>query len=500
VRIYLQREAAVVAFGLAIFPALACAAAARVDFTLGNVVAIDSAGQQRPLRKGDAVEQGDTVRTNGGRAQLRFTDGAYVSLQPDTLFRVDEYRFEGRADGSERGWFSLLAGGMRTITGLVGRSSKRNYQVQTSVATIGIRGTEYQLKLGNTLSGSVGEGEIGVCNAAGCLGVTNGQSFFVLNPGTLPAVSAVRTSFPPPQPEPLQSPLGAGEQGNANGPPPVQVTQISRVVNRNGPGGDLGNVGLASGKGYALAYARDNGPDQIGSIVKGVINNTTATFDASKQLISYIGPSKIDLRQPSPSITGAGADSLISWGTWTNAFIDNGVEYALGSNQGMHYVIGKPTPAPQLTHGSAKFDLLGATRPTGTDNGTPGMLTAATLWVNFATARVDLSMQVNYAAQSYAVDTRGEAANLMRLNRGQASFDAIKLPTSGCVTPTGCGTNVQGVIVGDLGQRAAAAFQINDGLPATTLATSKPAALAAPGAAPLSVHGAVTFTRVGNAD
>ena len=33
--------------------------------------------------------------------------------------------------------------GLRTITGLVGRSNRDNYKVTTAVATIGIRGTEY---------------------------------------------------------------------------------------------------------------------------------------------------------------------------------------------------------------------------------------------------------------------------------------------------------------------------------------------------------------------
>lgn len=507
------RGAALVAASFAFLPALAHAAAARVDFTLGEVIAFDAAGQHRPLRKGDSVEPGDTVRTNDGRAQLRFTDGAYVALQPGTVFRIDEYRFEGRADGSERGWFSLLAGGMRTITGLVGRSNKRNYQVQTRAATIGIRGTEYQLKVDSGLSGSVGEGEIGVCNAAGCLGVTNGQSFSVLNPATLAAVSAVRTSFPPPQPGPLQSPLGAGQQGSATSPPALQVTQISPAVNdpaqvfapsAGGNGTTPPQAGeLASGAGYAIAYAREKGPDQIGSIVTGVINNSLATFNASDHLLSYAAPSGIDLRQPAASITGAGADSLIGWGTWTSAFIDGGVEYAPGVNQGMHYVIGKPAPAPQLNDGFASFNLLNATRPTGTDNGAPGVLSAATLWVNFTTARVDLALQVDYAARTYALDTRNAEGTLMRLNRGQASFDAANLPTSGCVTLEGCGTSVRGVIVGSQAQRAGIAYQINDGPPGS-IATAMHAAPAhaasegVPGAAPLSVHGAAAFTRVLN--
>ena len=88
-------------------PALA-APAARVEFVVGKVVALDTQGRERVLARGATVGEGDTVDTGPGRAQLRFTDGAYVSLQPRSKFRIDAYRFEGRTDGNERGFFSLL--------------------------------------------------------------------------------------------------------------------------------------------------------------------------------------------------------------------------------------------------------------------------------------------------------------------------------------------------------------------------------------------------------
>lgn len=72
------------------------APAARVDFATGDVKAIGSNGQSRTLAKGAQIEQGETISTNNGRAQLRFTDGAYVSLQPQSEFRIDQYRFDGK--------------------------------------------------------------------------------------------------------------------------------------------------------------------------------------------------------------------------------------------------------------------------------------------------------------------------------------------------------------------------------------------------------------------
>ena len=108
-----------------------------MDFAIGDVAAVNKAGQSRPVAKGAEIEEGETINTNSGRTQLRFSDGAFVSLQPQSAFRIDQYRYDGKQDGSEKTFLSLLKGGLRTVTGLVGRSNKKNYQVSTTVATIG---------------------------------------------------------------------------------------------------------------------------------------------------------------------------------------------------------------------------------------------------------------------------------------------------------------------------------------------------------------------------
>src|SRR5690606_2925612 len=81
--------------------------------------------------------------TTDGRVQVRFTDGGYMSLQPNTEFVVESYNYDGKQDGSERGFFRLVEGGLRAITGIVGRTNRPAYRVATPVATIGIRGSEY---------------------------------------------------------------------------------------------------------------------------------------------------------------------------------------------------------------------------------------------------------------------------------------------------------------------------------------------------------------------
>lgn len=186
----------------AAFPlSVQAAGAARADFATGDVRVLAPDGRSRPLTKGAEIHNGELVDTGSGRAQLRFSDGAQVSLAPQTQFRIDDYRYAGREDGSEKGLFSLLKGGLRTITGFIGRNNRDNYKLTTTVATIGIRGTEYSVSYGNSISVTTGEGTIEVCNAAGCLILNSGETAFVPDANTRPTLTERRTELPPPAPD-----------------------------------------------------------------------------------------------------------------------------------------------------------------------------------------------------------------------------------------------------------------------------------------------------------
>ena len=194
------------------------AGAAKVDFTVGEVAAVQADGTRRPLVRGAEVSPGDTVDTGGGRAQLRFTDGAMVSLQPQTQFRIDSYEFRGQPDGSEKGFFSLLKGAMRTITGAIGKADRKAYRLDTAVATIGIRGTEYAVAYGNSITVTTNSGLIEVCNSGGCLLVEAGQSAFVPDANTPPGYTR-RNAL-----DPLTAPPENPSPGFSSGSNPGSIT------------------------------------------------------------------------------------------------------------------------------------------------------------------------------------------------------------------------------------------------------------------------------------
>src|SRR5665647_1505440 len=121
------------------------AIAGRVQYVHGKVQLTTATGVTHAIRKGDAVNEGDTlVSEPTASAQIRMEDGGMVAMCPDTKLKIDRFSFDGQQDGTEKSFFSLVKGGFRAITGEVGKKNKANYRITTPATTIGIRGTDHE--------------------------------------------------------------------------------------------------------------------------------------------------------------------------------------------------------------------------------------------------------------------------------------------------------------------------------------------------------------------
>ena len=119
--------------------------AGHAKFVNGQVQITSAAGQTRLLQKGEAVNESDTVTTaKGASVQIKMLDGGIIAVRPDSRLKFDSFVFTGEEDGNERSFFSLLRGGFRAITGLVGQKHKGNYRITTAGSTIGVRGTDHE--------------------------------------------------------------------------------------------------------------------------------------------------------------------------------------------------------------------------------------------------------------------------------------------------------------------------------------------------------------------
>ncbi|MDD2365605.1 MAG: FecR domain-containing protein [Desulfuromonadaceae bacterium] len=155
-------------------------------------------GAQRVLSINSAVEQGDTLvaekRTYG---RVKFTDGGEVTLRPGTVFVVESYVFNKDKPADDKAVFSLLKGSLRAVTGQVSKRGNVNaYKMKAPTATIGVRGTSYDMKIcdGNCPGLSDGiyfyvtDGAIEVSNGAGSVEFGAGTYGYVMNDSTLPVL------------------------------------------------------------------------------------------------------------------------------------------------------------------------------------------------------------------------------------------------------------------------------------------------------------------------
>jgi hypothetical protein len=116
-------------------------------------------GAVRILSQKSEVTAGDVLTTQkDSYAQINFSDGSSMTMRPNTQMKIDAYQFTQDKPESDNAFFRLLKGGLRTVTGLVGKRGNQDaYKIGTSTATIGIRGSS-----GDTLDCS-----------SGCQGVTS---------------------------------------------------------------------------------------------------------------------------------------------------------------------------------------------------------------------------------------------------------------------------------------------------------------------------------------
>ncbi len=473
----LSRQTILLAMISAAYPVTGyCAAVGRADFVIGEVVAVAADGIQRPLAKGAAINVGDAINTAvGARAQLRFSDGGFVSLQPNTQFRVDEYQYDNQTDGKEKGFFSLLKGGLRAITGAIGRVNRNTYQVATPSATIGIRGTGYNAVQSDGLLVNVGEGAISLTNNAGELVVTAGEAAFVADFNSAPALTFQKPDTPP---------------AGILAPAPDTAYSEAEKLDETGTQTIVPPAGLTSGSGHALAFAGRYDPDGTYPFTE-VLPNVTATFSSTSQLTEYSGGSEEDGALGTASVSFSAADGTIGWGRWNGGTTTGDSPHPLNltgdTGDTFHYVVGIPTPQADIdamSNITATYSLLGGTRPTadGSEGGL-GTLNSGSLTAYFGSRTVSTNLQISFpAVGGNPVNTYDISATSLSINNNSTFSTTSGTATGGNTCYNGCNANISGFFAGANASRAGVAYSFEDssatgnvaGVAAFTKASSGP--------------------------
>lgn len=129
-------------------------------------------GKRRALENDAQLFSGERVTTNRrGEAVLLFNDKTIISVGPNAELNLDDITMS-TSTRATRFVVSTVKGSFRFVSG---RSSKRAYQIRTPSATLGIRGTDFIIRISrNRTIVEVEDGKVNFCEGDNCVDVPAG--------------------------------------------------------------------------------------------------------------------------------------------------------------------------------------------------------------------------------------------------------------------------------------------------------------------------------------
>ncbi|NVM77810.1 hypothetical protein FHW83_003633 [Duganella sp. SG902] len=216
--------------------ALCCAAsagwAAQVAGTVvqlsGPLLAKKADGAVRILSMKSEVESGDTLVTEKNTyAMVKFIDNSEITLKPQTTFKVENFSFDAGNPGGDTASFNLVKGGLRSVTGLLGKRNKEKFSMKTPSATIGIRGTTFIVEWVEATPEAVAQA------------AATRQAWLMASTAALGDAAPVQPLMLAQGPSPV-SPVIPGSPGSPGGMTPgLYVQVIDGIINLSNQGGSL---------------------------------------------------------------------------------------------------------------------------------------------------------------------------------------------------------------------------------------------------------------------
>ncbi|MEH6447581.1 MAG: FecR family protein [Oleispira sp.] len=185
---------------------LAADIAGRIIMARGDVQAITNKGTIRQLKRRDSIYSHEIIKTGiDSKVQIRFIDNALLALKAESELNIKAYVYSEVDDKDNQVLMELVAGGFRTLTGKIGKGNKEAYKVNTPVASIGIRGTLYDVQISfDKIIAGVWKGGISLDTAQGQfdLGLNSNFDFGEISAGgVFTGLLTPPETFSPPTPQ-----------------------------------------------------------------------------------------------------------------------------------------------------------------------------------------------------------------------------------------------------------------------------------------------------------
>lgn len=411
---------------------------------------VERAGKQIPLSAGSAVENGDTLSVaDKSTLQVRFTDESVVALRANSQFKIENYKFDRNAD-TDRSVMGLLKGGMRTITGLIGKANNKNYLVQTATSTIGIRGTHFAVVScnndcaradrtaeANGTYGTVTDGRISVSNSSGVAEFGQQDFFYVSAPSAPP----VRLLVPPA----VLADRGAASRGRVTGGDGGNVNNADSRSSGANESTSPQTASISLQRTDSVAFG--DGLGQVIAVRASNTSNTSSVSNVSRRIVYFFGssgfsgPVTTDIGTNSRPLSEFGVSTIAAYA----ATISPAPSYSAAAGvywqytppttsfgTGYHQAFGEVPAAAQPTAGIATYNLVGNTTPT--DNyGRVATYVGSNLTMNFGSQTVS---NVNAISMTFAGNATMTTGNTYTMP--VQSWSMSGAPQNVTINCTGC--------------------------------------------------------------
>lgn len=476
-------------------------------------------GKDVPLPVGAPVESGDLLKIGEpGNLQVRFNDDAIVALRSNSQLRIDNYAFANKPE-SDSSVMSLLKGGMRTITGAIGRVNRDKYSVNTPTSTIGIRGTHFTLvqcdndcrnadgsAAANGTFGGVTDGRIAVTNDAGEREFGRSEFFFVSDRNSLPAGLLAPPSFLRDRLEGQAKSSGKGSTAATQETASVSVSDSNVAVTTSAPLAVPQVIAQLSIDTSSITQTtvlesittapptKAGGDGKLITATTGIIEvdsasqygtatpyhgtywaGTSSYADNSQYTWDSAGLKRVDcgsgcfVDRGNGRVAELGADAgVLTWSRWNGGPVSAGGWYDglnfTSENSGISFVLGIPT-ANVPSSGTYTYNLLGATQPTFSNDTGGGLgkgdMTSGTLTVDFVSRTVAASMQLQFVGGNsiYNLNMASTSLNTNRFEgSGAMQFSSGTIDV--CSTGGSCYASFKGFLAGEGASHAGLGYDI----------------------------------------
>lgn len=137
-------------------------AVGEISFVVGKASVISASGKAIAAAVGVKVHVSDRIETDAGSSvHVRFVDDELVSVRQGSTLEIQRYDYSPQNPQDSAIKLNLLEGTSRAISGKGAQAARQNFRLNTPIAAIGVRGTDFVVNASSrTVSAMVNEGAI----------------------------------------------------------------------------------------------------------------------------------------------------------------------------------------------------------------------------------------------------------------------------------------------------------------------------------------------------